>query len=637
MDFSILESIDAGVAIFDADLTLIKFNTNYKALCGYSDKDLYPGASLIQLIRSSMEPSGFTNDEIDKAIDNTVKTLQLGGQKFNFKTRDNNAINITRNLQSDGKIIETVHKLRTNILSSEEPVLEKIAQLAHRRMMIAFDAIGDGFAVYDADDRLTVYNEKYVELNPQIADLIKPGAQYSTMLRKGIERGGIVIGGFSHDEIYDHEMQRHQNPGESYDRQLKDGRWIRIVEKRTEDGGIAGIRSDITELKNREIEVAKISNQLDNTTSQFSIALNNMIQGLCMFDKDQRLILCNKQYLNMYGFSPDIVKPGILLSDIMKYSISLGNYKDEDAEAALKARHNPKKLQKRTTIKQYLRDGRVMAVMNEPMGNGNTIATYQDITTIERHEEQLQSFNEKLSRSNKELQEFAYVASHDLQEPLRKIEAFSDRLSKKYSDILPDDGKVFVDRMQNAAFRMRQLINDLLSYSRVTTNAREFSPVNLNEIIEGVLSDIQIRLQEVNGTVNLQKLPEVDADQIQMRQLFQNLISNALKFKKPDVDPIIEISGEEYFVENSNSEKVKFWRIKIADNGIGFENKYKDQIFTIFQRLHGRMEYEGTGIGLATCRKIIERHNGAIDAEGVAGEGATFIIDFPAYQHKNQD
>lgn len=634
MNNTILESIDAGIAIFDADLTIIEYNTAYKELCSYTDEELSPGVKLTQLIRTSMEASGFTSDEIDTTINNTIKTLYQGKQKFNFKTRNQKAITVTREINPDGKVVETVNKLNSDILNSEEHIFEKIAKLAHTRMMIAFDAIGDGFAVYDKDDRLTVYNQKYVELNPQIADLIKPGAQYSTMLRKGIERGGILVEGLSHDEIFENEMQRHQNPGSSYDRQLNDGRWIRIVEKRTDGGGIAGIRTDITELKRREIQVAKISSQLDSTTSQFSIALNNMIQGLCMFDKDQRLILCNKQYLKMYGFSEDVVKPGILLSDIMKYSISLGNYRDEDAEAALKARHNPEKLQKRTTIKQYLRDGRVMAVMNEPMGNGNTIATYQDITTLERHEEQLQSYNEKLSKSNKELQEFAYVASHDLQEPLRKIEAFSDRLSKKYADILPDDGKVFVDRMQNAAFRMRQLINDLLSYSRVTTNAREFSPVNLNQVIDGVLSDLQIRLEEINGTVNFDELPKIDADPMQMRQLFQNLISNALKFKKPDVDPIITITGEEYFVENANSEKVKYWRIKIADNGIGFENKYKDQIFTIFQRLHGRMEYEGTGIGLATCRKIVERHNGMIDAEGVANEGATFIIDFPAYQHK---
>ncbi|MDJ0613384.1 MAG: PAS-domain containing protein [Rhizobiaceae bacterium] len=635
---SLLEAVDAGIAIFDADLTLLNFNQKYKELCGYSDKDLFSGVSLKKLIRVSMNPLQYSANEIESAIDTTVNRLKQGGQRFNFKTAHGGSITITRNPRPDGKIVETVRRMNLELENSPETSgLEQIARLAHSRMMITMDAIGDGFVVFDANDSLTVYNQKFVDLNPLVTDLIKPGAHYSTILRKIIERGGIIKDGLSDDEVFEREMYRHKHPGEAYERQLADGRWVRIIEKRTDDGGIAGIRSDITELKTREIEVDKISKRLNATTSQFSIALNNMIQGLCMFDKDQKLILCNEQYLEMYGFSPDVVKPGILLSDIMKYSISLGNYRDEDAQAALKARHNPKRLQNRTTIKQYLRDGRVIAVMNEPMDNGGTIATYQDITMVERHEERLRAYNDKLTRSNKELQEFAYVASHDLQEPLRKIEAFGDRLMKKHSAILPDDGKVFVERMQNASFRMRQLINDLLSYSRVTTKAKPFQKIDLNEVVSGVLSDLQIRLQEINGTVNVSALPTLDADQIQMRQLMQNLISNALKFKKPDIDPIIHVSAEEYFVESESSEKVKYWRLKIADNGIGFDNKYKDQIFTIFQRLHGRMEYEGTGIGLATCRKIVERHNGTIDAEGIPDEGATFIVDLPAYQHKDQE
>ena len=636
-NWSAIEAIDAGLAVFDADLSLITCNKKYRDLCGYLDEDLYPGVSLNDLIQISMSSQNFTEDEIVAALKTTASRLRQGAQKFNFKARNGNTITITRNPRPDGKIIETVHRLRLELGSGDEGALEQIARLAHARMMIALDAIGDGFAVYDANDCLTVYNKQFVQLNSEISDLIKPGVHHSTLLNSHIQRGSIKADGLTNEEIFAREIKRHEDPGHAYDRQLLDGRWIRIIEKRTEDGGVAELQSDITELKNREIEVARISNRLDATNSQFEIALNNMIQGLCMFDKDQRLILCNQQYLKLYGFSADVVKPGILLSDIMKYSISLGNYRDEDAEAALKARHNPSKLKKRTTIKQFLRDGRVMAVMNEPMADGGTIATYQDITTLERHEERLRAYNKKLASSNKELQEFAYVASHDLQEPLRKIEAFGDRLVRKHGESLPEEGKLFVDRMQNAAYRMRQLINDLLSYSRVTTKAKPFETVALTEVLEGVVSDLQIRIQESNATVEIGDLPQLDADAIQMRQLFQNLLSNALKFKKPDVDPVIKISANERFVESENKESIKYWRIEIADNGIGFDNQYKDQIFTIFQRLHGRMEYEGTGIGLATCRKIVERHNGAIDASGEPDVGSTFLIDLPAYQHRNEE
>lgn len=628
----ILHAIEVGVAIFDKDKNLVDFNKEYRSLCGYSDEEIQIGYNLRDLIKTSLSAQEMDEEDIDEAVTTSIERLAKGAQNFNFKTRKGNSITVNRNPRPDGSMVETVQKLRLELVNGDDGALEQIARLAHARMMIALDAIGDGFAVYDASDRLTVYNDRYVDLNPAIADLIKPGAHYNSIMRGSIERKAWKTDGLTSDEAFEAEMERHRNRGEVHERQLADGRWIRVVEKRTEGGGTAAVRSDITELKTREIEVAKISDKLSDTSSQLDTALNNMIQGLCMFDSEQRLILCNRQYLEMYGFSPEIVKPGIKIADIMKYSISLGNYNDEDAEAALKARHNPNKLAQRTTIKQYLRDDRVIAVMNEPMPGGGTIATYQDITQLERHEERLKAYTEKLTRSNKELQEFAYVASHDLQEPLRKIEAFGDRLVKKYGTDIPEEGRMFIDRMQNAANRMRELINALLGYSRVTTKAKPFEKIDLAEVIAGVSSDLQIRLQEINGKIEVKNLPHIDGDKIQLRQLFQNLISNGLKFKKPDVDPIITISAEEKLVEEKNKSITKYWRIKIADNGIGFDNKYKDQIFTIFQRLHGRLEYEGTGIGLATCRKIVERHGGEIDADGVPDEGATFIIDLPEVQ-----
>jgi light-regulated signal transduction histidine kinase (bacteriophytochrome) len=252
------------------------------------------------------------------------------------------------------------------------------------------------------------------------------------------------------------------------------------------------------------------------------------------------------------------------------------------------------------------------------------------VTEEERHKQTTQEYLKKLERSNRELQEFAYVASHDLQEPLRKIEAFGDRLNKRYGALLPDEGKMFVERMQNAAERMRRLINDLLSYSRVVTKANPFVKVDLKDVLSGVLSDLQIRLDETKGEIRIGDLPTIDADTTQMRQLFQNLLSNALKFKKADVSPVIDITARIVAVDAEWGGDVV--EITIADNGIGFDNAYKDQIFKIFQRLHGRLEYEGTGVGLATVRKIVERHSGSIDANGVPGEGATFTIQLPLQQ-----
>ncbi len=635
----VFDGVDVGLAVFDQQLKLVRANDQYYDLCGYTKEGTPPGTELKELMAQSLSSQNYDPAEIDSAIATSILRLKVGGtHKFRFQTAAGKYIGVTRHRNPDGNLIETVQEI-TGIDAQMEGLdrLKSIAEIAHSRMMHALDSMVDGFALYDPDDRLVVYNQKFVDLNPHIADLIKPGGQYEAMLRKGVERGGLHLRGMEKEAYIQWHLQRHFNPGESYEIQLADGRWVRVLEKQTEDGSIVGTRTDITELKEREIEVQKISGDLTRTSDQFDIALNNMIQGLCMFDADQRLILCNRQYLEMYGFSPDVVKPGMHLSDIMRYSISLGNYRDEDAQAALQARHDPDRLKKRTTIKQFLGDSRVMAVMNEPMPNGGSIATYQDITVLEKHESQLVAYTKKLERSNRELQDFAYVASHDLQEPLRKIEAFSDRLLRKHGDLLPDDGKMFVDRMQNAAMRMRELINDLLGYSRITTKAKPFQKVDMQELLTEVLGDLQMTLQESHGKVEFENLPTFDADKIQMRQLFQNLLSNALKFRKPDVSPLIKISAEKDTRADVNGNKEDFWTFRLADNGIGFDNEYKDQIFTIFKRLHGRFEYEGTGIGLATCRKIVERHNGNIDADGVPDVGATFIIDLPAVQSNQEE
>ena len=199
----------------------------------------------------------------------------------------------------------------------------------------------------------------------------------------------------------------------------------------------------------------------------------------------------------------------------------------------------------------------------------------------------------------------------------------------RFGDDLPDDAKMFVERMQSAAGRMRSLINDLLNFSRVATKAQPFKPTDLNEVLAGVISDLQIRIEENDAEIRASKLPTIDADATQMRQLLQNLIGNALKFGKPGRKPVVCVDAE---IIAGAPPHPDLCRLRIADNGIGFDNNYKSQIFTIFQRLHGRNEYEGTGIGLATCRKIVERHKGEIDADGRPDEGAAFIVTLPVTQ-----
>jgi len=247
---------------------------------------------------------------------------------------------------------------------------------------------------------------------------------------------------------------------------------------------------------------------------------------------------------------------------------------------------------------------------------------------------------QELARSNAELQQFAYVASHDLQEPLRKIQAFGNRLKNKHNEELTAQGRDYLERMQNAAERMQFLINDLLTLSQVVSKEQPFAPVSLDQVAREVLSDLELYIQQTRGRVFVGELATIDSDPVQMRQLLQNLISNGLKFHRFQEPPVVKIYSNLIISQERQLEKSAFpdfCQIIVEDNGIGFDERYLDRIFNVFQRLHNRSEYEGTGMGLAICRKIVERHGGSITAKTTPGLGATFIVTLPIKQPKGEN
>ena len=267
-----------------------------------------------------------------------------------------------------------------------------------------------------------------------------------------------------------------------------------------------------------------------------------------------------------------------------------------------------------------------------------------DITDLKKSENalrvsegKLRQFTTQLERSNRELQDFAYVASHDLQEPLRKIVVFGERLKDQEGEKLDAQSRDYLERMQKAASRMQTLINDLLTFSRVTTKARPFTQVDLAQVARDVINDLEGRIELVGGRVEVGTLPLIDAEALQMRQLFQNLIGNALKFRCPDVPPVVKVGAQIITgpsLEGGTTVARRLCRLTVSDNGIGFDEKYLDRIFNVFQRLHSRNEYEGTGMGLAIARKIVLFHHGEITAKSKPGEGTTFIVTLPVTHPK---
>lgn len=251
----------------------------------------------------------------------------------------------------------------------------------------------------------------------------------------------------------------------------------------------------------------------------------------------------------------------------------------------------------------------------------DALAVAPDITERKQTEETLAHCAE-LMRSNEELTQFVYVASHDLQQPLRRILSFGDRLSTHSAGTLDEEGRDYLESMQNAALHMSQLIQSLLEWSRVTATGQVFETADFNEIISDTMTDLDVRIQETGGRVEVKHLPTLMADRLLIRQLFQNLIGNALKFHKENVPPVVHI--------HSQREEEGDWEIHVTDNGIGFEERHLDRIFRPFQRLHGKSEFEGSGIGLAICNKIVARHSGQITARSQPGIGSVFVVTLPA-------
>jgi PAS domain S-box-containing protein len=260
------------------------------------------------------------------------------------------------------------------------------------------------------------------------------------------------------------------------------------------------------------------------------------------------------------------------------------------------------------------------------------VIVIRDVSAARSSQQELRLVSEELERSNRELQDFATIASHDLQEPLRKIRAFGDRLAEHSAGVLDEDASDFLRRMTNAAGRMQTLIKDLLEYSQVTLRPEPPRPVDLGLVVSEVLTDLEERILLSNGTVHVAQLPTILGSPFQMRQLFQNLLANALKFHPEGVPPDVHVAvvaRGELRGPKGRADRHPVWEISVRDNGIGFDEKHAERIFAPFQRLHGRQAYEGTGMGLAICRRIAAQHGGTITAHATPGAGATFVVTLP--------
>jgi PAS domain S-box-containing protein len=418
---------------------------------------------------------------------------------------------------------------------------------------------------------------------------------------------------------------------EEYETRLN--RWYSIIVFSHEKGYFATVFEDVTQRKKAEETLIKTKENLEAVFKEQTIELlrtNELLQTiidhipvmLFICDSRDKVRLINKEFESLIG--QQIEEIGSM--DLMK-ACHPENCTHEEMWAYMKdARPGWRDFMLKT------REGKDLDISwaSVRLSDGSIIGIGIDITERKRAAEKLANYMEQLELSNKELQEFAFVASHDLQEPLRKIRTFGEMLVSKFNNSLAETGRDYVDRMQKASIRMQRLIDSLLTYSRISTKANPFSNVNLNEAVKEALANLEIRISETNALVDLSELPTIEADSEQMIQLFQNLVANALKFCRNDEPPRIRIYSQE--AKKETFYKPPAYVIYIEDNGIGFEEKYIDRIFNPFQKLHGRDLYEGEGMGLAICKKIVARHKGVITAKSALAKGSVFILTLPARQ-----
>jgi signal transduction histidine kinase len=389
-----------------------------------------------------------------------------------------------------------------------------------------------------------------------------------------------------------------------------------------------------------EERVADRTKALEAERTRLMAIINSAPQGVVVTDEKARIVLTNDQANRLYARPVPYGEDYESHADLQICSPDGTPYEPRDLPLTRSALNgkvftNLEMLilwpdgQRRSllvnTAPVYDTDGRI----------AGAVGIFQDISQIKQAEEEVALYAKRLEQSNRDLEAFAFVASHDLNEPLRKVQAFSKYLLKSAERKLDQEERDYLSRLNIAAERMSAMLRDLLDYSRISTKAKAYNLISLISIMSNVMIDLEFQIERSKAQIEIGDLPIIEGDEVQMRQLFQNLIGNAIKFSKPGVPPYVIINSKPIgkAIRAPGPGEVE---ICVEDNGIGFDPRFAETIFQPFKRLVGRKEYEGSGIGLSICQKIVERHGGVIIAESIPGEGAVFKVRLPIRQNQSQ-
>ncbi|MEI6946384.1 PAS domain S-box protein [Paraflavisolibacter sp. H34] len=522
---------------------------------------------------------------------------------------------------------------------TEEELLKQDLQRRNELIETLLDNSTDTIFAVDGEQRITTWNKPCAErLGLEKADVL--GKKLPDLLPSMLKDGciGLVEAGLNGTATLKHECAGAGGRVEEFN-------FIPLKDSREQVKGLLVMGHDITERIQaaKKLEKANMDLHLRNKALQEAYAFNRHISELApisiyVFDLMRGShVFANKSLLDTHGFSEKELQemgPGIMQHLLHPDDIAREQENHERLKTAVDGTvlETEFRLRNREGHYRHLYARQAIFRRNAKGEPEQIIGMALDITALKAAEKELKEKNIELQQTNEELASFNFIASHDLQEPLRKIQTFSNMLEAS-EPALSEEGRSKIQKILTAAARMRALIHDLLSYSKVDMAREEQAPVDLNEVLEQAQFSLKASLDEKGATVVADRLPRVRGVEFQMRQLFENIIGNAVKYSRPEAPPVVTISAREVPARLAGTGSLRLGdsclHLQFCDNGIGFEQEYAGKIFELFQRLHNRSEYPGTGLGLAICKKIVQNHGGYIEATGKPGEGAVFDVFLP--------
>ncbi len=519
---------------------------------------------------------------------------------------------------------------------------EKALRESEARISEAYEILNDAIenapaaiALYDTEDKLiawnSIYKETFFAFN---RSLVQRGTDFRTMLKEFHASGQVLTPKREGEEWLEKRLRQHRDPSGTGELELTGGRWFQVRETLSHTGRVTSVYTDITALKEREAALRESEARISQAYATLEDAIESAPSAIAIYDTGDRLVVFNSRFRAFFGFDEAVLRPGVDFATLVRKFTESGQIaRPQRLDDGWLEERRRQHLEPRGPIEIDLTDGRWLQITETRARSGGIVTVYTDISALKEREKQLQRLNEELeskvaertaalATANRELEAFAYSVSHDLRAPLRGIDGFSQLLVSQHGDQLDPEARRLLERIRAGAQHMGHLITELLGLSRVARTAVQSAEVGFSALVRSVVDELKAEAAGRTVEWRIQPGMQVHGDAGLLRIALVNLLGNALKYTRNTAPARIEIGA--------SRRSGRLVEIFVRDNGAGFDMAYAERLFQPFQRLHAAHEFEGTGIGLATVQRVVEKHGGAIRGEGRPGAGATFYFTLPA-------